>query len=362
MSVPSRKTRSSKPDAIYAVLRGRIDSGHWGVGERLPTEIELASEFQCSRTSVSKALSLLSLAGLVGRRTRDGTRVLPPSAGKMLDALAFIYPNERHEGVWRTVCGFQEAAFGAQRRTLMLPTGTDFRKGAEIIGRLGEFDVKGAVLLPTFQAERDHTYYVQMLHACRLPIVLAEINLPGVLRPAAVPDGFHAGYEVTRHLLKRGLRKIGFLANFSWAPLTRDKYLGYRKAMEEAGLDGNSARVRQEAEMTPRFDDPLREPTEVAERYLAEQSDVKAVVCANDYLALGLIAAAKRRKIRIPQAMKVVGIDDFRAAAPAGLTTYRIPYEEIGRQSFALLERALAGHPEPSEIQVRGELVVRESA
>ena len=98
--------------------------------------------------------------------------------------------------------------------------------------------MKGAVLLPTFQAERDHTYYVQMLHACRFPILLAEINLPGVLRPAVVPDGFDAGYTVTRHLLKQGLRKIGFLANFSWAPLTRDKHLGYRKAMEEAGLDG----------------------------------------------------------------------------------------------------------------------------
>ena len=356
----------SKPDAVYAELERRIATHHWAVGERISTEVELAAEFECSRTTVSKAISRLAHAGIVDRRTRAGTRVLRSSAEvssrPALEAFAFVYPSERHEGIWRTVSGFQQAAFDSERRTLMLLTGSDFRKGAEIIGRLGEFDVKGAVLLPVVQGERDHDYYVQMIHACKFPVVLAEINLPGVRRPVAVPDGFHAGYTVTRHLLEQGLQKIGFLANFSWAPLTRDKYLGYRKAMEEAGLDGNSSRVRQETEMTPSFDDPLREPTEVAERYLNNQSDVKAAVCANDFLALGLIAAAKRRNIRVPEDLKVVGIDDFQVAASAGLTTYRIPYEQIGNRAFALLDRAISGDTEATEVQVRGELVVRHSA
>ncbi|HEY8967265.1 MAG TPA: GntR family transcriptional regulator, partial [Candidatus Methylacidiphilales bacterium] len=332
---------SLKPDAVFDALEKRIAGGRWKVGERIPTEVELAAEFDCSRTTVAKAVSRLVHAGLVERRTRAGTRVLsatPSSAARparpTLEACAFIYSSERHEGIWRTVCGFQEAAFGMERRTLMLPTGADFRKGAEIVGRLDEFDVKGAVLFPTIQNEKDHDYYVRMIHASRFPIVLVELNLPGVVRPSVVPDGFHAGYTVTRHLLKRGLKKIGFLANFAWAPVTRDKYLGYRQAMEEAGLDGESLRVHLENRMTPRFDDPLREPTEVAAAYLdaqrAARTDVKAVVCGNDFLALGLIAAARGRKLRVPEDLKVAGIDDFRLAAEAGVTTYRIPYEEMG--------------------------------
>ena len=365
------RAASLKPDAVFAELEKRIAAGRWPVGERIPTEVELAAEFRCSRTTVSKALSRLTHAGLVERRTRDGTRVLRTEAASAsrpvpgLDAYAFIYPSDRHEGIWRTVCGFQEAAFGAARGTLMLPTGADHRKGAEIVGRLGEFDVKGAVLCPVIQTARDHEYYVRMIGACPFPIVLAEVNLPGVRRPAVVPDGFHAGYAVTRHLLRRGTKKIGFLANFAWAPQTRDKYLGYRQAMEEAGLDGASSRVLLEDEMTPRFGgvvDILKEPTEVADRYLAAQRDVKAVVCANDFMALGLLAVARKRKRRVPDDLKVVGIDDYGPAAEAGLTTYRIPYEEIGRRAFALLEACVAGKAETSESQVRGELVVRATA
>ena len=361
-----RAVPALKPDAVFAELEKRIAAGRWQVGERIPTEVALAAEFRCSRTTVSKALSRLTHAGVVERRTRDGTRVLRASAASPgLEARAFVYPSERHEGIWRTVCGFQEAAFAAERPTLMLPTGADQRKGAEMVGRLGELGVKGAVLWPVILTARDHEYYVRMIQACPVPLVLAEVNLPGVRRPAAVPDGFHAGYTATRHLLRRGLRKIGFLANFAWAPLTRDKYLGYRQAMEEADLDGASPRVLLEDAMTPRFggaDDVLREPKAVAARYLAAQRDLEAVVCGNDYMALGLLAVARKRKRRVPDDLKVVGIDDFGPAAEAGLTTYRIPYEEIGRRAFALLEGGIAGQGGAPESQVRGELVIRASA
>jgi GntR family transcriptional regulator of arabinose operon len=362
----SRET-SNKADAVFMELERRLANGSWQVGERIPTEIELAEDFHCSRTTVSKAITRLSHAGLVARRTRDGTRVLraamASSSRPRLEACAFIYPNDRHEGIWRTVLGFQQAAFGTERRTLMLPTGSNFRKGAEIVGRLDEFDVKGAVLLPVIHTPQDHDYYVQMIHTCRFPIVLAEINLPGVRRPAVVPDGFHAGYTVTRHLLNKGLTKIGFLANFAWASLTRDKYLGYRQAMEEAGHLGEGPHIHQEFEMTPRFDAPLKEPTEVALRYLEADHDVQAVVCSNDFLALGLIAAAKDRGIHVPEDLEVVGIDDFEVAAPMGLTTYRIPYEEVGSRAFALLDSILNGEPNPTlEIQVRGSLVIRRTA
>ncbi len=53
----------------------RIQTGVWSPGTLLPTEKELAQEFECSRATVSRALNNLSGEGLLDRRRKGGTRV-----------------------------------------------------------------------------------------------------------------------------------------------------------------------------------------------------------------------------------------------------------------------------------------------
>lgn len=63
--------------SIAEQLLERIRSGAFGIGQRLPSEIELAKEFQVSRPSVREALAALQFAGHVGSRRGFGTVVLP---------------------------------------------------------------------------------------------------------------------------------------------------------------------------------------------------------------------------------------------------------------------------------------------
>lgn len=357
-----------KTDTIFQALQERITSGAWSVGDQIPTEQELSVEFGCSRGTMGRAITQLVREGLVERRTRAGTRVVRQTLAREaaaidFDACAFIHPSQQHEGVWRTASGFQQAACGAKCRTLMLSTGTDFRKEAEIIGRLAEFDVKGAVLFPVILAPSDLAFYTQMILACKFPVVLVELNIAGMGRPAVVADGLHAGYTMTKHLLGQGLKKIGFLGNYAWAPIVREKYLGYRQAMEEAGLGDADALVHLDPSMTPRFDDPLREPTELARTYLQSHPGLEGVVCSLDFMALGVMRAAQELGLRVPHDLKVAGIDDYALAGANGLTTYRVPYETIGTRAFETLNQIISGQaPQLTEIQVRGELIARQSA
>ncbi|MEJ0000599.1 MAG: substrate-binding domain-containing protein [Verrucomicrobiota bacterium] len=82
-------------------------------------------------------------------------------------------------------------------------------------------------------------------------------------------------------------------------------------------------------------------------------------------MALGLMQAAREQGRHLPGDLKITGIDDFALAASAvpPLTTYRVPYEELGRRAFETLNAQMNGGPPGSgEVQVRGELVVRASA
>ena len=359
-----------KLDVVFSLLEEGIRSGRWKAGDQMPTENELAVELECSRGTVSKALARLEHAGRIERRTRAGTRVIddafprPIPAAIDFNAWGFIYPNDQHEGIWRIGRGFQQAAFAANEKTLMLSTGKDFRKEAAMVGRLHEFNVKGAVLYPVIQTPQDQIYYNQMILASKLPLVLVDLNLPGTNRPAVVTDAIHAGRTITRHLLGRGCRRLGFLANYAWTPGVRDRYLGYLQALEEAGIAEDRSRVFFSPDMNARFDDPLQEPSEIARTYLSGSPDIDGVVCSNDFFAIALTRVAPEFGLKVPSDFRVAGIDDYAVASACEIpiTTYRIDYEKLGRLSLELLRDVTRGqgHDFP-ETRVRGELVVRAS-
>ena len=54
----------------------RIKQGFWGIGDYLPSENNLAVEFEVSRPTVRRALQNLEENGFISRRRGDGTRVL----------------------------------------------------------------------------------------------------------------------------------------------------------------------------------------------------------------------------------------------------------------------------------------------
>lgn len=360
---------SKKLDSIHEVLRRRILAREWVEGAKLPTEAELAAEFDCSMGTISKAVALLAHDGLVKRRTRSGTHVIwNPARGtsSQLDSFAFIYPSEQHEGIWRTVKGFQDAARETGRRVVTLMTGVDYKKEAEFIARLSEFDVRGAVVYPIIPTPQDQVHFSQLLVESKFPVVLAEVSLAGLGSSSVGIDGFHAGYTMTKYMIGRGRKRIGFLANFAWTPSIRDRYRGYRWALEEAGMSEPVGGVHLDSAMHPNFQDPLAEPTAMARAFLDRAGKLDSIVCADDFMALGCIAAAQERGWCVTSDLLVSGIGDYSAltaSCAVPLTTYRIPFEEMGGRSFAMLDRILSAETSsPEECLIRGEIVVRQSA
>lgn len=357
-------------ESLYDILCHRITSSEYKANERIPTERVLAREFGCTCSTVSKAMTRLVHDGLVERKPRAGTRVLRNKPTReacrpQLDAVAFVYPSEQHEGIWRIVQGFQHAAHASERRTVMLTTGTDFHKEGEIVGRLDEFSVKGAVVYPVLLEPKDRLYFAQMLQACRFPVVLVDTSMPGFGATAVAVDGFHAGYTMTRHLLAQGLQKIGFLANGAWVPSVQNRYGGYRWALEEAGIEEQPGWALLEPSMYPDFSNPVEKTHSLAKRLLENAKGVEGVVCSDDFLALNCLAVAQELGFRVPEELKVVGLGGYALSTQSepSLTTYNAPFEQIGRKAFQVLDSLLQGEKfEEMEIQLRGELVVRQSS
>ncbi len=67
---------------VAAILRKRIEDGHWALGEKISTLEELETEFQVARVTVRQAIELLQKEGLVHRQQGKGTFVARDVKGK----------------------------------------------------------------------------------------------------------------------------------------------------------------------------------------------------------------------------------------------------------------------------------------
>jgi len=76
--------KSEKPPSLHQTIlsdiEGKILSGEWPPGHRIPFEHELTAEYGCSRMTVNKALTQLAKAGLIARRRKAGSVVMRPHA------------------------------------------------------------------------------------------------------------------------------------------------------------------------------------------------------------------------------------------------------------------------------------------
>jgi GntR family transcriptional regulator, histidine utilization repressor len=73
-------------ERILGDIEGRILSGEWPPGSRIPFEHELSTQYSCSRMTVNKALTQLASAGLIERRRKVGSFVMrAPSRSALLE-------------------------------------------------------------------------------------------------------------------------------------------------------------------------------------------------------------------------------------------------------------------------------------
>lgn len=167
-----------------------------------------------------------------------------------------------------------------------------------------------------------------------------------------------AGFDLTRHLIERGRRKIAFVG-VQLDPRTLRRYEGYRRALTEAGLyDRNHELLLPEASSI-RLGGPL------LDLMLAKAPDTDAIFFCNDDIAHGALFQCLRRGISVPGKLAVVGFNDLDASAHTvpSLTTIATPRREVGREAAKMLVLLMAGeHPGAHSVDLGYSLKVRESS
>jgi len=254
--------------------------------------------------------------------------------------------------------GMEYAARKTDSYVILTTVKEEFDPKKEVPRFLKYNDVDGVAL-----AGRVPHTLVEYLDRQRIPIVLIDYAIPGKNYNCIQIDNYHGAYQAVDHLAKTGKKRIGFVGGTYFHPSIKERYRGYRDALEANNLIGNG----MPEEYT--FVENVETSPLIGEKgisvLLDRNTDLDAVFCCNDPTAMGAMKEIQKRKIKIPDEIAIVGFDDIPTSGfcMPRLTTVSVPKLALGKEAFNLLNEVIDQPSEPPQVRTIGTfLVKRESS
>ena len=228
----------------------------------------------------------------------------------------------------------------AKRGYLAILANTDGRldQEAEIARALRARGVDGLILASVEREDKA----VSRLAAEGLPIVTVNRRVDDPAVSSVVNDEAEGMRQVLAHLSSLGHRSIATIAGPQSLSTGVERYRAFETCRHDLDRDGDEALVVFAAGFNE------EEGVSGAEELLGRRTGMTAIVCANDRLAIGAIAALRRHGLDCPGDISVSGYNDMpladRLSPP--LTTVRIQQYDVGLHAADILMDMIATPPE----------------
>jgi DNA-binding LacI/PurR family transcriptional regulator len=356
--------QQSKHRRVFDHLLASIQSGELKPGDRLPSEAELGKLFDASRITVAKAVHDLQRMGLVTRRPGAGTHVLAEDrpGGR---TFGLLIPELGLTEIFEPICNGMMRTHFARPDALLWGNSSlsvhDSAKAAEqMVQSFISQKVAGVFFAPlelTSDKDAANRRIARALDRAQIPFVLLDrCYMPYPERSAhdlVGVDNRRAGYLAAAHLLERGARRLVFLAEEFAANTVDARITGFYEALRVHGI---------KPDWEPVWRGSPQDETFV--RRMLDATQPEGTICANDLTAARLMQMLLSLGIRVPEDIRIVGMDDVRYATllPVPLTTIHQDCAGIGAVAMATMLERLE-HPELPirDVLVPVRLVVRRS-
>lgn len=186
-----------------------------------------------------------------------------------------------------------------------------------------------------------------------IPTVLYDNVLLGDKVATINNESINTIRKLVNMLYKNGHRKIGFIHGDKNSFVSNERFAGYITGQIMNNIDYNPKYVY--------FGNFSEETGYEAANYFV-QTDITAVVCASDIIAIGLIKGLKQHGLNVPNDISVTGYDDLdisKYVTPA-LTTVRQDLDLIGEKALSTLLSMMMNRTS-QRIVINGEIIVRDS-
>ncbi len=269
--------------------------------------------------------------------------VLVPELGRLFEDPYFS----------RAIGGVYDELEAADYRLILRKASYDFAREKEYLNLFRRGEIAGMLYVGSTLDDRYLADFIESPY----PFVLVNSAMPGIPLSSVKADNFEAGRQMTAHLLALGHRRVGHITGSLSTLSAVDRLAGYRKAIEEAGIE---------------YDDELvahghfnrRDAVNAAFKLMEQDAAPTALYVGNDTMALGVLEAFADKGIRVPEEVAVTGTDNIEVSAYTrpSLTTVETSTFEVAREAVRLLFALMDNKAQDAEQRVVGvQPIVRQS-
>jgi LacI family transcriptional regulator len=276
------------------------------------------------------------------------------SRGKS-DTIGLIIPNIS-DTFYSKVAGVIEKKAKAKGYTVLFSSSyEDPKKEGELIRSMLNRQVDGLIIASTQKNQKE----IDFLKKENFPFVLFDRHYPDNDTDYVVVDNFLGTKTVTEHLIKLGRKRIGLITLKPGLEAISQRYLGYKKALDEFGLPEIKSFIK-EIEREEYLDDMYKAVNEL----VGGKESVDAIVFTTHYLASQGLRVLKRIDVNVPKDVAIVSFDELSAfdLVEPPITSVIQPIQDIGHSVIEILLNRINGEGQeinqacvlPTKLEIRG--------
>ncbi len=341
---------------IYKDLATRIEQKYYQYGEFLPSERTLSLHYHVERATLRKALVLLEEQKYIQKFPGAGSKIIyassaPLPSGDVVNTIIYVLPDMGDESAAQPyhmeICNHLEKYCKNDNLDLIYTKITN--KEA-----VPSFLLKSAPARGIIWVGDIHSNFLEIAKNHHIPSIAVSNDYPHF--PRINTDDIGCGYDATSHLIERGCKRIAHITGFPNYISTFNRTEGYRRALLVHGLE-------VDPELIVHGDWNFTSGYTNISQLIEKKIHFDGIMASNDMMALGAIKAVIHAGLRVPEDIKVIGIDNIEQSkfSTPSLTTICVEQKSIARLAYLFLKQIMSGISVPGEILIPGKLIKRET-
>ena len=270
------------------------------------------------------------------------------------DVLGLIVSDIENPFFTSVVRGVEDTAHTSQKSVILCNSDENPTKQKNYLKIMEAERVAGIIIAPTNMTNGESLH---RLTQSGIPIVLLDRQVDDFEFDTVVVDNVRGTFTGVKHLIDLGYERIAMIGGAPTLSNARDRYQGYRQALQAAGLTIDERLIKEgdfKTESGNRF----------AKELVQSPTPPQAIFIANNLMTLGAVRALRELNIRVPDDIAIVGFDDTPWANELmpPLTVVSQPTYELGQTATQLLLNRLAKSDAPYQTAtLHTQLIVRKS-
>lgn len=341
-------------------IQEQISTKKFLPGQKMCSENELKDMFGVSRQTVRHAISILENEGILVRKQGSGTYISDKRQTNLENRTrisvvttyvdSYIFP--------KTIQGIENVLFEKGYSVQIAFTNNQIGREKTILEDILSRDEVAGIIMETTKSgiPNPNLPLYQELQRRGIPVLFINSSYPLLSIPHISLNDRMAGRKAVEYLIEMGHRNIGGIFKLDDGQ-GHMRYAGYLEAIQNAGMEIDDSNVvwidTVDIQNLQRCGDAI----------LSRIRGCTAVVCYNDQVAFELLEILKKEKIRVPEDLSIVSIDDSELAVlgDTALTSIPHPVDRLGEKAAVNLMKMINNISTEGTYEFEAEIVCRDS-